>query len=164
MSKLQLAPMLANFGISILVINCCVISPAVSQPKQNTPNLWGAPKTNKNNVQPLKESPDLPHLPPYSGKYKFLKGYVQSMDTGWTAYQMNYATKESQQEVKDWYQRAFNMYQWKTLHSQGPTITANCKAGHVCTVIFNNTSQPGYRSELEILYSLAPANQVPTQN
>lgn len=110
------------------------------------------------NIAQLKEPPELPQLPSYSGKLKFLRGYTQPTGKGWTVYHIKYLTQEDPIKVKGWYENALSMYQWKILNSAGQTITANHKDGHMCTLIFNPTTKPGYRTHLGMFYSQAPQN------
>jgi hypothetical protein len=131
------------------------------QSATNPPNLWGAQNKNINTtVQFLKEAPDLPQLPAYSGKSKFLQGCLQPTERGWTNYQMSYLAKEAPLEVKDWYQNVFNSYQWKTIHAGQQSLSANHKDGHVCTVIVNNATEAGYRTQLRVYYNQAPPHGV----
>jgi len=151
--------------LPVSIVFVCLIAalPSPSQVKQSSPNLWGTTNNKSTNpIQPLKEAPQLPQLPGYSGKAKFLRGYVQATDKGWTIYQINYLTKEDLHQVKDWYQNALDNYQWKTLGKTSQTITANYKDSHMCTIIVNSTSEPGYRSQFEVLYSVAP--KIPESN
>lgn len=127
----------------------------------STSKVWGAPQTKDKrfeNIQTLKESPELPQLPGYSGKQsKFFHGFVQPTDQGWTNYQLTYLCKESPSDVKDWYQNAFNSYQWKTVRAGGQTLSANHKDGHICTVITHKTNEQGYKTQLAIYFNQAPS-------
>lgn len=108
------------------------------------------------NIQQLTDTPELPQLPGYSGKLKFLRGCIQPTGKGWTVYQISYLTKEEPLKVKDWYENALGMYEWKILSSAGQTLTANHKQGHVVTLIFNPTTQPGFRTRMGLFFSQAP--------
>jgi hypothetical protein len=148
-----------------IILIACLTSlwatpPATSQQTQNSGKIWGANRNlNTNPIQPLKDAPEFPDLPPYSGKAKFVRGYIQPTDTGWISYQVSLLVKESPEEVKDWYVNAFNMYQWKILNNSKRAVTANGKTGHMCTVIINDTKQPGFKSQISVLYNVAPAKQ-----
>jgi hypothetical protein len=149
---------------SAAIVCCSALLPAAAQSpqgqyRQNTGNMWGAPaktKTNEN-IQMLKDSPELPQLPSYSGKSKFYHGYVQPAEKGWTNYQLTYFIKEPPIEVKDWYQSAFNSYQWTTIRASSQTLSANHKDGHICSVVINRTNEPGYKTLLSLYYNLAPS-------
>jgi hypothetical protein len=146
-----------NLIALLVIMHCLTASSASGAPAQPQNNAWGA-KNGHNGFtgQQLKEQPELPQLPTYSGKCKFLNGFVQTNEEGWVVYSINYLTKEAPEAVCTWYRNAFNMYQWTTLHAGGPTITADQKNGNMCSIMVNATREPGYRSKLEISYSIAP--------
>ncbi|PWT96675.1 MAG: hypothetical protein C5B53_09205 [Candidatus Melainabacteria bacterium] len=142
------------------------VLPAVSQPQQFASNFRSTTESalDRNaNIEQLKEAPDLPQLPSYSGKLKFLRGYTQPTGKGWTVYHIKYLTQEDPAKVKGWYENALAMYQWKILNSAGQTITANHKDGHMCTLIFNPSTKPGYRTHLGMFFSQAPQSTQPQE-
>lgn len=143
----------------ICAISWLTTSPSLAQNLANNQAAWSsnAQKPQGADIQSLKDIPELPQLPGYSGKPKFLRGYTQSTSKGWTAHQIIFLAKEEAPEVKDWYDNALSMYQWRILRSSINTITANHKDGHMCTLVFNPTSQPGYRTQISVFYSLAPS-------
>ena len=143
---------------------CLWLAPAEGQPQQFAASSRAESNIDRNaNIEQLKEPPELPQLPSYSGKLKFLRGYTQPTGKGWVVYHVKYLTQEDPVKVKDWYENALAMYQWKILNSAGQTITANHKDGHMCTLIFNPTTKPGYRTHLGMFYSQAPQSTQPQE-
>jgi hypothetical protein len=139
-------------------------SPVICQPQQNQSKLWGTShQANNANIQLLKEAPELPQLPSYSGNPKFLRGYMQPTGKGWVVYHVSFLTKEEPTQVKDWYQSTLSMYQWKILSSGSCTLTANHKDGHMCTLLFNPTTKRGYHTQLGVFYSVAPRLATPDE-
>ena len=151
---------LTRKALSILTVSiCCLLTErAVGQAEQNKARFSGLNNSQERNanIQELKDAPELPQLPSYSGKLKFLRGYIQPTGKGWTVYHVSFMTPEEPLKVKDWYENALTMYQWKILNSAGQTITANHKDGHMCTLIFNPCTKPGFRTRMGLFYSLAP--------
>lgn len=134
--------------------------PALSEP-------WGFNNNNQqqtqsgntsalSSAQQLKEQPELPQLPTYSGKSKFAHGVVQSNQEGWTVYRLSILTQEKPQEVRDWYQNTFNMYQWTTTSTAGTSLSAEQKNGSTCSVIVNPVQEANFKSEIRISYMQAP--------
>jgi len=113
------------------------------------------PKHNEN-IQQLKQPLELPNLPTYSGKARFMRGYTQTTEAGYTTYQMNFLAKEDMGQVKNWYQNTFNIYQWKMQHAGQQNLVAKHDDGHICTIVVNPTVEPGYHTQLNIYYTEAP--------
>lgn len=136
---------------------CFSRAQAQPSPPQNKP--WGLNINRQSEGftgQILKDVPDLPKLPAYSGKTKFLRGRVYTNDRGWVVYNINSLSKEEPSEIIQWYQSAFNMYQWKTLHVSRQNIGADQKDGTFCNVTLNSTNEPGYHTRISISYTLPP--------
>lgn len=148
----------SQLGLALCLLSLTA-SPALSQ-------TWGSNNNNRStqnggengfgNAQQLKEQPELPQLPTYSGKCKFAHGLVQSNAEGWTIYKLSILTQEKPDEVRNWYQNTFNMYQWKTLGTVGTTLSAEQKNGNSCYIIVNPVREPVYKSEIRISYMVAP--------
>ena len=158
--------LLQYFGINILDLLTLILTivvlvalPSYCQPQAGSGNSWGLGKNkNDQNIQPLQEQPDLPNLPSYSGKSKFLRGVVQPNDQGWIVYQMSCLAREEPAKVKEWYQRALNTNQWDITRLQGQVITAGHKNGNMCTIMIAPTRQATYRTRFNIYYNEAPQN------
>ncbi len=148
----------ANVPVLTAVIWLSII-PSFSQVESSKPpSNWAATPApvHNGNIEILKAPAELPQLPLLSGNPKFLRGYIQSVGSGWTTYQMTFLSKDERSKVKDWYENSLATCQWKILTANGASITANHKDGHMCTVIFNPCTTPGYHTQLAIFYSLAP--------
>lgn len=144
--------------VSAAVLFSTAAPSAQSQVSQNNAQPGGTRRNDPKNehIQPLKEAPELPQLPAYSGKSKFFQGYVQPTERGWVTYQLSYYVKEAPRDVRDWYQNAFNSYQWTTMRAGAQSLSANHKDGHICTVTINTTKEPGYQTQLALFYNQAP--------
>jgi len=137
----------------------CQPKPPLAKPLHRESNQEVVKRRQKNeaNIRQMKEKdvPDLPDLPSYSGKPKFIRGYMED-NNGYTVYQMSFLTKEDPQEVKNWYHNALHMYQWKIWNEKSQTITATHKDGHVCTITVNACNESGYHTNLGINFNQAP--------
>jgi len=85
---------------------------------------------------------------------------MQPTERGWVTYQLSYYVKEAPRDVRDWYQNAFNSYQWMTMRASEHSLSANHKDGHICTVTINQTSEPGYKTQLALFYNQAPSRGI----
>ena len=157
--------MLEIKGMPIVCLSAALLilstqSPSVlCQSPQGSNTQWGLNKGQNSggSSERLKEAPELPQLPVYSGKSKFVQGTVQKNEEGWLVYRIDCLTKEPPKEVLGWYRNAFNMYQWSTFHAGGTTITAGQKNGNMCSIIVSTSAEPGYPSKLAISYSIPPS-------
>ncbi len=147
-----------------LLIHNCSIGPVYSAPGNNqNNNPWGLNKSRESFAsQVLKEQPELPQLPTYSGKSKFVSGHVDTNDQGWVTYSISSLVIEDPDQVRNWYQNAFNMYQWKTLNAGESTITADQKNGNMCAIVVNPSDETGYHTSLQISYSIPPQGTFPS--
>lgn len=163
---------------ALIALQCSVVEPGQSQESTSAPGAalpqetkipkipWAQNKKENDfsQPQPLRDQPELPQLPSYSGKSRFLAGHVQSNPEGWIVYSVKYETKEPAQDVRDWYQNAFNMYQWNTTQSGGTVVGAEQKNGNTCSVRVQPTRDPVYLSKVELSYTVAPEGLVPKEN
>jgi hypothetical protein len=147
---------------------CLTVSPALCQ-SGSSPVNWGlnnnqirssALINNFSKPQALKDQPELPQLPEYSGKYKFQTGFVRSNPEGWTVYSLSLLTQENASEVMTWYQNTFNMYQWKNLRLTPVSVSAEQKNGDTCFITVNAIKEPLYRSKLKVCFTVAPAGLI----
>jgi hypothetical protein len=154
---------LRTLALSVAILLGClstILPGGCEQPRASGGNSWGASKNASDlKIHTLKEAPELPQLPAYSGKSKFLRGWLHSTEGGLTNYQLNYLTKEPPSAVKDWYQGTFNSCQWKTIHAGRQSLNANNKDGYTCTIMVNDSKVPGYLAQLRIYYSLPPTQR-----
>ncbi len=129
--------------------------PASAAPGDTQRNIWGS-NVNKPVEQSLKEVPELPQLPTYSGKSKLISGTVQNNDDGWVVYSFYLLTQEEPTQVMQWYQSALKNYQWKTLSANRGNITADQKNGNLCSITIGPSAEPGFKSTLQMVYSIPP--------
>jgi len=147
----------SQLGLAFCLLSLTAL-PALSQNwgvNKNQPVETGG-ESRLSEPKALKEQPDLPQLPAYSGKSKFQNGTVQSNAEGWTVYTMNILAEEKPEEVRNWYQNAFNMYQWKIPSSAPLTLSAEQKNGNSCYIMVNPIREPVYKSRVKMTYMVAP--------
>jgi hypothetical protein len=103
-------------------------------------------------VDQLKTKVDLPNLPEFTGRAKFLGGIVHPSDRG-ESYVMRFSAKEDAKLVIDWYKNTLNMYKWKIDYTDAQTVTAKMPTA-TCAIIVNDTSlrKNGSNAEIEINY------------
>jgi hypothetical protein len=133
--------------------------PSLGQPKQQASKLWGVRKIENLNIRPLREIPDFPGLPAYSGQTKFEKGSEQDQENGGITYQVRFLVKETPEEVRDWYANAFRMYQWKPHTNSRVCVCATYKDGNMCTVLINATKRAGFKSLINLSYNVASSSR-----
>lgn len=84
--------------------------------------------------QNLTSAPELPDIPPYTGKdFKFKSGTVQPNARGGPVYVVRLDVKEPKNQVIDWYDNVFRMYKWKH-EKYDDYIKARHPQGHICIV------------------------------
>lgn len=108
-----------------------------SKDKQNAPQ--------QHTIERLKSKVELPDLPDYTGKSKFLDGSVEPAAKGGPRYQMSFDAQEPRSQVLDWYGNVFRMYNWKMTQRTDSSIMARHKDGHKCTVTAQRFRYPGGR-------------------
>lgn len=85
--------------------------------------------------EPMKQKQNLDGVPEYTGKARFLQGlYYDHVGKQGPNYVMMFNTKETKEQVKDWYSTVFNTYGWKMMHNDKDSIMATNKDGNTCTI------------------------------
>jgi hypothetical protein len=150
---------------SRIVLAVCLLSwlALPGQCENWTTNTWGAKVLNQvdgggrmGELQVLKEMPDLPQLPNYSGKCKLEGACVRSSSDGWSVFDISLLVKESPVDVCSWYQNAFNMYRWQTMRGGILTIKGEQSNGNSCVVSVNPIRDPNYMCKLKICFTVSP--------
>jgi hypothetical protein len=91
-------------------------------------------------------------MPNYSGQNQFLRGSMQTTNQGMTVYQVTLLIKDEAARVKQWYENALPSYKWKIVASGQRSITAKHEDGHLCSLVFNDATDPDYKSVLAVSY------------
>jgi hypothetical protein len=106
---------------------------------QNTPSVYrtkpyqiGQEETHK--LDQLKDKVDLPDLPSFTGKAKFVTGTVEQSAKGGPRYSMTFEAEEPQNQVIDWYDNVFRMYKWANIQKATTSVSAVHKEGHFASV------------------------------
>jgi hypothetical protein len=99
----------------------------------------------------LTEKLELPDLPEYKGKAKFVSGSANPSALG-SNYVEHFIAEEEPNQVLDWYKRTFASANWKILNTDGSSITAKKSDGTSCVIIVNPSYNHGARTEFELSY------------
>ncbi|HEY9715051.1 MAG TPA: hypothetical protein V6C72_16395 [Chroococcales cyanobacterium] len=137
-------------ALAVIAVLSSLSEPAFAQPKQN----FGASqkKGNPLKVDDLKQAPQLPDLPDFTGHSHFVVGTVQPGPQG-PSYIERFLAKEEKSMVIDWYKNTLNMYKW-TITGNNATMVAAEKEGSwvVISVADCGASKAPDRTELSISY------------
>ncbi len=104
-------------------------SPSQNQPPVN-PTITAAPDK-------LKEKVSVPELPEYTGKSKYLHGLIYPSSTDnkkGPTYVMVFNTKESENQVRDWWLNSLRQYRWNITYSSADVVQGTNKDGSSCIV------------------------------
>jgi hypothetical protein len=142
-----------------------IISPAWADPvnRVQTQNLNNAPRLPSTRpaeadkeyaTQKLLQPVEIPNLPAYSGRAKFIEGLRYPNDTSGQRLGMTYAVPEDADQVLDWYRTALKNYSWNVLNfSPGAKSITAVKDGNTFTLQINEgAKQPGYRTVMVLSY------------
>jgi hypothetical protein len=102
----------------------------------------------------LTEPIQIPNVPPYSGRVKFIEGLRYPNDSSGERVGLTYAAAEDSEQVLDWYRTALKNYKWNVLNfsPSAKSITA-VKDGSTFTLQINPAAtQPGYRTVMVLSY------------
>ncbi len=143
--------------LSFGVLNCNVVAFAETSSKAANGELLPKPvvKGFQNmkllEAEDLSTKVDLPNLPEFTGKAKFIGG-VSRKEHGQN-YIQHFLAKEDAKLVIDWYLNTLNMYKWKIDYNDLQSITAKTPDS-TCSIFVNDISarKTGYKSEIEINY------------
>src|SRR5271154_3453451 len=96
---------------------------------------------------------DLPGLPSYPGKVKFLNGHTLSTDQGTCTCQC-FSVEDSPDQVGNWYSNVLSSNDWKKQSGQGTSVTSTNKSGATATVsVFRMNLGKKHGSSVSITYS-----------
>jgi hypothetical protein len=132
---------------------------------QNTPSSYRqkpyqiAPEEN-HKLDQLRDKVDLPDLPMYTGKAKFVSGTVEQGAKGGPRYSMVFEAEEPQSQVIDWYDNVFRMYKWNGIQKSTSSVSASHKEGHYASIssdaiVRTNVSSPKIHSSFTVHYQMA---------
>ncbi len=101
----------------------------------------------------LSQPVDLPGVPTFTGRSKFLSGLRYPNDRSGYRIGLTYAATEDEGQVIEWYKTALTAYSWKLLdfHPDAKTITA-VKEGNTFTVRLSPNRVPGYRTVMVLSF------------
>ena len=132
---------------SIFLLSTYAVGPQISS-AQNTPSSYRTkpyqlnPEEN-HKLEPLRDKVDLPDLPAYTGKARFVTGTVEQAAKGGPRYAMVFEAEEPQSQVIDWYDNVFRMYKWKSIQKNTSSVSASHKEGHFASVSTDAVVKPG---------------------
>jgi hypothetical protein len=128
-----------------------ISSPVLAQEKSIKPALYQVQASIAGSSTKLTEKLDLPDLPEYKGKAKFVSGSANPSELG-SNYVEHFVAEEEPNQVLDWYKRSLASANWKILNSDGSSITAKKSDGTSCVIIANPSYTHGARTEFELSY------------
>ncbi len=152
----------ARYSLPILAISLLMGFAPHQCSSQNTPSSYSkrsyplAPVEN-HQIEVLKDKVDLPDLPAYSGKSKFVRGYVEAAAKGGTRYDLTFEAEESQSQILDWYDNVFRMYKWTQIERRDSSVSALHKEGHYAVISTNpiRTKEGKAKCYISLHYKLA---------
>lgn len=115
---------------------------------QNTPPAYRtrpyqlSPEDN-HKLDQLKDKVDLPDLPAFTGKARFVTGTVEQGSKGGPRYSMVFEAEEPQNQVIDWYDNVFRMYKWNNIQKSASSVSATHKEGHFASVSTDSVVRTG---------------------
>lgn len=137
--------------ISSILLALAMASGQQISSAQNTPPAYRtkpyqlAPEDN-HKLDQLRDKVDLPDLPPFTGKAKFVTGTVEQGAKGGPRYQMVFEAEEPQSQVIEWYDNVFRMYKWSNIQKSTSSVTATHKDGHYAAISTDSVVKPGTNS------------------
>ncbi len=149
---------------SILLLSTMAAGQQMSS-AQNTPSAYRQrpyqlnPEEN-HKLEQLRDKVDLPDLPAYTGKAKFVMGNVEQSAKGGPRYSMVFEAEEPQSQVIEWYDNVFRMYKWKNIDRATSSVSATHKDGHFASISTDSIVKPGasaakIRSSFTVRYQMA---------
>lgn len=122
------------------------------------------PYNNDNEYVPetLKQAPDLPFLPPYSGseptKYDSILAFKRKSDG--PGYSLSFHVKEPPEEVIAFYKNAFKSNRWDP-QKNGDTskIVSGMRKGAIATVTVMKPFKKGYKTQVYLVYKISGSLQ-----
>jgi hypothetical protein len=115
---------------------------------QNTPpayrqKAYPLNSADSHRLEQLRDKVDLPDLPPFTGKAKFVSGTVEQGAKGGPRYSMVFEAEEPQNQVVDWYDNVFRMYKWNGIQKSTSSVSATHKEGHFASVSTDSVVNAG---------------------
>ncbi len=125
---------------------------------QNTPSAYSSKPYKLNpeeghKLDRLRDKVDLPDLPAYTGKAKFVQGTVEQSAKGGPRYAMVFEAEEPQSQIIDWYDNVFRMYKWASIKKAASSVTATHKEGHYASVSTDAVVDPGTKASNPKIHS-----------
>jgi len=135
------------FIASALVLSGLAAGQQISS-AQNTPsayrkNPYQLNPQDSHKLDRLRDKVDLPDLPPFTGKAKFVSGTVEQGAKGGPRYSMVFEAEEPQNQIVDWYDNVFRMYKWNGIQKSTSSVSATHKEGHFASVSTDAVVNPG---------------------
>ncbi len=106
----------------------------------------------------LKQPPDLPFLPPYSGQSqpKFDNLLVFKKKRNGPGYTETFHVKETPQQVMDFYKNAFRDNRWVLdKNAETSNMVGATRKGAVCTVTVMKPIYKGYNAQVYLIYKIS---------
>ena len=102
---------------------------------------------------------DFPDLPAYSGRSKFVMGYLSPSANGISACHMQFLAEEDPQTVISFYKSALTGNKWKINYDSPTSICARHAKGHMCNINVSESHIPKTKSRYVIDYRQVESQQ-----
>lgn len=100
----------------------------------------------------LKEPVAFPDLPVFSGRSKFVNGYLEPNQNGISTCEMEFLAQEDPQTVLSFYKDALAANKWKIWYAGSHSISARHGQGHMCNINVNESRMPKTKSRFTVDY------------
>jgi hypothetical protein len=149
---------------SALVLSGLAAGQQISSAQPTPPAYRQKPyplNSNENHrLEKLRDKVDLPDLPPFTGKAKFVSGTVEQGAKGGPRYSMVFEAEEPQNQVVDWYDNVFRMYKWGSIQKSTSSVSATHKEGHFASISTDDkvnagANNPKIHSSFTVHYQMA---------
>ena len=149
----------------------CWSTSAVTAQSQDHPGMKGqitkaAPtpgkvgKAAEDDFRHLKEPPkDLPNLPNFPGRAKYLYGLMKSKGAGNSQIGLHYGTNEDPQSVLAFYKDSLNRFGWKMEKSNDARTVSATRGGCSVMIRLMPKSRPEYSTDFQISYSMSDSGR-----
>jgi hypothetical protein len=114
------------------------------------PAVWGAPKPVPLPSSRMSQPVDLPDLPEFAGKHKFLAGDYSPLKSG-TTYNMSFSCDQTRRQILDWYEAALRNNKWDNVQGNSYYVGGKKKANS-CHIIVSDAKFAHARSLITISY------------
>ncbi|HEY9677948.1 MAG TPA: hypothetical protein V6C76_08055 [Drouetiella sp.] len=149
-----------RISIALCLLTLSAAPEVMADTNSSSPNKYGnqrqfrPPNADRDYaVEHLKGPIDIPNVPPFTGRTKFLSGLRYPNDPSGYRLGMTFAAMEEPTQILDWYKTALGNYQWKLVENpQDPNSLTASKGGATFTLSLSPNRVVGYRTVVVVSY------------